>query len=252
MPDTSPVLTINTQKWNERLAAYTSLTGQNMREGLYEEWPLLLEKIISFTPPKTLAQGRAATSRDLEKTMRPFDPSTVRTRGVREIISKRDIQAFNIVAGRAKGGPMKNARAVAFNPTIHTSQRNAQGKVGRATNQVVLGSDASLLKKYKKTIQDHVGYAKSGWLRAYYLVGGANAPSFVSRHGMNGGDVIDNHADETNPSITAINRTPWAVRKDEGLRIIRSAYFSRAEAIKGKILTKLKLAGQKSQFGTAA
>lgn len=248
----APLISINIENWKKRLGAYAAESGKNMREALYEEWPFLMEKIISFTPPKTLAQGRAATGRDIEKTMRPFDPSSIRMRGIREIVAKKDIQAFNIVAARSKRAPLQNARAVGFSLEVHTSQRNALGRVGRDLNQVVLGTDASLLKKYKKSVQDRVGWAKAGWLKAYALVGGTNAPSFVTRHGMGGGDVIDNHASETDPSITAINRTPWAVRKDEGQRIIRSAYFSRSQALMGKILTKLKLAKRDAQFGSAA
>ncbi len=123
--------------------------------------------------------------------------------------------------------------------------------MGAARNVVVLGTDAALLKRYVSQVQSRVGYAKSGWLKALALVGG-DAPGYVERQGMGGGDVIDDHANEEAPSITAINRTPWAVRRDEGDRIKSDAYASRIESIIAKTKTKLRLAAQKAELDQAA
>lgn len=243
---------IDTSVWNRNLAAYSKTVGQGMRESLYQEWPLLMEKIIAFTPPKTLGQGRAATSGDLEKTMRPFNPAMLRSKGMKRIVDEMDVHAFNIVAQRVKSGPMKGAQAVTFSPEQHTSKRNARGKVGQNYNHVILGENNKMLTKYKTALLGRVGWAKAGWLKAYYAVGGNRVQSFVSRHGMGSGDVIDDHANEENPSITAINRTPWAARRDEGSRIIRDAINSRAEAIRSKIITALRLAKEQAGFSKAA
>ncbi len=245
-------LSIDISAWTRKVALLGAATGKNMREVLDEEWPLLMRKIVDFTPPKTLAQGRAAVNRDIRKTMRPFDPALVRTEGVREIVARKNIEAFNLVAGRAHGGPLQGARAVPFSPEIHTSARNARGRVTTSQqNRVVLGSDAQLLKRYLKTIQDRVGWAKAGWLQALHLLG-ETAASYIERHSPGSGRVIDDRDNPDNPSITAVNRTPWAVRKDEAQRIIGDAYDSRVVAIFSKVKTKLRLAVKESGFDMAA
>lgn len=241
---------VNDAEWAKKLAAYTVIFPQKMHEALAEEMPLLVELIMKLTPPKSLAQGRQAVGTDIQKVMRPFDPASVRSPGLAKIVAKRDVQAFNIVASNVKSGPMAGARAIPFSEQAHTSQRDRRGRVqGRNRNQVVLGSDASLLKRYIKSVKDRVGYAKSGWLAALNLVGGRSAPSWVSRHGQAGGAVIDTRGEDM--SITAINRTPWAVRKDEAQRIISDAKSSRAVSIERKIITKLRLARQQAKLNAA-
>lgn len=242
---------IDISEWQKKMAFLSAATNRGMREVLYEEWPLLLEKIMDFTPPfktaggtgsSNLSVGRAAVARDIQRTMRPFDPASIRSKGIAKIVAKKDLTAFNAVTANIKSGPLKGARGVAFSPSVHTSLRAYRGRVGRDTNQRVIGTDAGLLKKYIRSVQDMVGFAKSGWLAAYYLVGGSRAPGYVTKHGTGGGGFIDNHADEEDPSITAINRTPWAERRDEGSRIVQAAYNSRAQAIFSKAKTKLRMA----------
>ncbi len=244
-------ISISDVVWQKKIAEYAARTGLNMREALYEEWPLLIRKVMDFTPPfevggrpssTDLSVGRGAVASDIYKTMNVFNPAT-RTRQLERVVEKKDIEAFNIIARRSKSGYMKGKTAVAFSPQVHLSQRNRRGRVTKDLKQVVLGSDVGLLKKYVKEVQERVGYAKSGWLKALLLVGGT-APAYVMKKGTGGGDVIDDHADEVNPSITAINRTPWAVRKDEGDRILSSAKASRIQAIISKIRVKERLAAK--------
>lgn len=252
-------VSISVEVWEKKLALYMAATGKNMREALYEEWPFLIRKIMDFTPPfksggrrgaSDLSVGRGAVARDIYKTMRPFDPAQIRTRQLRRAVENRDAAAFNIIASRSKGR-MKGDTAIAFSPNVHLSQRDARGRVmGRDRKKVVLGSDAGLLKKYVGEVQKRVGYAKSGWLKALLLVGG-EAPGYVMAKGMGGGDVIDDHANDDYPSITAINRTPWAVRKDEGDRIKADAYASRAQAIHSKVMQRIGLARKEAGFNAA-
>jgi hypothetical protein len=245
-------ITINDSVWRDKIALYAAAFQKNMVEALNEEWPLLMEQVIRFTPPKTLAQGRAATNRDIRKTMRPFDPAAPRDSGLREVIEKKDIEGYNAIAANVKSGPMAGTTAVAFAPEVHTRRRNRIGRVGSDSRQVVLGSDARLLARYIKDVQNRVGFAKSGWLAALRLVGGRRAQAFVERQGTFGGRVVDDRRNPDNPSITAINATPWAARRDEGNRIINSAMFSRSMAIVSKIKTKLRLASKSAGFRKAA
>jgi hypothetical protein len=250
MPDAVEI-SIDSARWGAAVQVYSEKFKSNIREGLYEEWPLLLEKIISFTPPNTYAQGRQATQNDIDKTMRPFKGTLMREPEMKKIIEEMDVQAFNIVAQRVKSGPMKGSVAAVFSPVMHTGQRNARGRVGKGFCWTILGDNTIPMKKYQAEVLSHVGYAKSGWLKALDLVGG-EAPAFVRKHGHSGGDVIDDHANDDDPSITAINHTPWAVRRDEGERIVNDAMLSRREAIVSKIRTKMRLAAEAAQLDTAA
>jgi hypothetical protein len=249
-------ISISDAGWQKWVIAFAVATNRDVRTTLYEEWPLLIRKVMDFTPPfKTRAAykgdanvnanhasdfsvGRKAVAFDIYKTMRPFDPKDIHSASMRRIVEEKDLAAFNIVAARSQNPLMRGLFAIPFDPSEHLRQRNARGRVlGRDRRRVVLGDDAERLKVYVTSIQSRVGFAKSGWLKALLLTGG-DAPNYVSRHGTGGGDVIDDHADEENPSITAINRTPWAIRKDEGERILADARASRMESI----ITKTKQA----------
>ncbi len=245
------VVSISIEKWTQSMAVYMDQLGVGLHEALYEEWPLLIRKVMDFTPPfKTqgatgvsdLSVGRQAVNRDIRKTMRPFNPAA-KTKVFEKILDERNIALFNIIASRVKSGPMANARAVLFNPVVHTSQRNARGRVGKGSGNVVIGSDAGALKDYIKHVQDNVGIGKAGWWPALALVGG-EAPGYVTKHGMGFGSYIDDHANPDDPSITAINRTPWAVRRDEGERILNAAYASRSVALLLKLRAKLRQAAK--------
>lgn len=250
-------LSISYAVWEQRLALYMEATGVNLAAALTEEWPLLMRKVMDFTPPfkakgtrgvSDLSVGRKAVAFDIYKTMRPFDPAAIRTKSLARIVMRRDVAAFNLVASRARASIMRGATAIAFDPGVHTRARNDRGRVpGRDRNRVVLGSDAKALERYVTGIQSRVGYAKSGWLKALLLVGG-DAPAYVAKHGTGGGDVIDDRANPDYPSLTALNHTPWAGRKDEGERIKSDAYASRAQAITSKIKTKLRLAKDQAGF----
>jgi hypothetical protein len=251
-------VTISTVVWQRKIAEYAAATGKNMREALNEEWPLLMRKIMDFTPPfKTkgkpgasdLSVGRAAVAFDIYKTMRPFDPKEIRSRSLAKIVREKNIAGFNAFAAKAKSPLLNGAKAVQFSPNVHLSQRDRRGRVrGRSRNQVVLGSDVKLLKRYVAEMQGRVGDAKAGWLPGLELVGG-KAPAYVSsKRGWGGGAVVDDRNDPESPSITAINRTSWAVRKDEGERIMADARASRINAIESKIKTKLRLAAQAAKL----
>jgi hypothetical protein len=177
--------------------------------------------------------------------MRPFNPAA-RDPRLEKIVTQQNIDAYNVIAARSKNPDMHGTKAVHFNAALHLTARDRRGRVKGDRRQVVLGSDVGLLKNYVQKVQNQVGFAKSGWLKAMLLVGGT-APAYVTKHGTGGGDVLDNHADEENPSITAINRTPWAVRQDEGQRILADARASRVEAIISKVRTRARLADQQAK-----
>lgn len=253
-------ISVSTEVWEKRLAAYMVTTGKGIRQAMDEEWPLLVRKLIDFTPPfksgglpgaSDLSVGRAAVARDILKTMRPFDPKTIREPRLATIVAEKNFDAFDAIAARSASSFMAGLRAIAFAPDVHLRARNDRGRVGGGDRrQAVLGSDAALLKSYITEVQSHVGFAKAGWSKAYNLVQGDGKPlpAYVSRQSTSGGDVIDDRDNPDNPSITAINHTPWSERYDEGQRAKAAAFASRGEAIKSKIATAIRIAKEEAGF----
>lgn len=246
--------------WQKRLLEYIAATGKRLREGLDEEWPLLMKQVIRFTPPfKTAGQpgssdlsvGRAAVRNDIEKTMRPFDPANIRSKRLKEVVEDRDFRAFNVIASRSKDSRLAGSVAAPFDPAFHLNARDYRGRVHQRRKPVVmLGSDAQRLEHYIKAVQDRVGWAKAGWAAAFNLVKdpeGWQLPSYVEKHGTAGGIVIDER-DAENPAITGVNRTPWAERKDEGERIKADALYSRVVSITSKIRAFMRRAADDAGF----
>lgn len=226
---------INLKRWSNAVDARIVAFKQDARVAVRDEIRLLLEYAMRFTPPKNLAQGRAAVIRDIKRTMRPILPEEMtQSKGLRRIVQKRDIESYN-AAARHFTGTLKNSRAVEFEARIHTGQRDFRLRVrpnsmnGRT---VVLGrAQQGLLSKYIRAIQNHVGIAKDGWWPALQAVGG-KAASWVTRHGTTAGEVIDElgfdkEAANSKPSITLINKTGWGAR--EGARILNDAAKLRAD-----------------------
>jgi hypothetical protein len=252
------VITISDEVWQKRVVEWMAATGKNLRSALDEEWPLLMKKVIQFTPPfKTagapgssdLSVGRAAVRNDIEKTMRPFDPANIRSKRLQAVVEDRDFRAFNIIASRSKDSRLAGSVAAPFDPAFHLNARDARGRVKQKRKPVVmLGGDAARLQSYITSVQDRVGWAKSGWAAAFNLVKdpeGWSLPAYVEKQGTSGGLVIDER-DAEDPSLTAINRTSWSIRKEEGERIKADALFSRIVSITSKIRTYMRLAAKEA------
>jgi len=259
-------VSISDDIWAKWVINFAAAAQKNVREVLYEEWPLLIRKVMDFTPPfatrasrgegksfansaSDLSVGRKAVAFDIYKTMRPFDPKNVRSPALQKIVDRKDVVAFNAFAAKSGSPQLAGVEALPFSPSLHIRARNERGRVpGRDRKIVVLGSDAALLNKYVADMQKRVGYAKSGWLAALQLVGG-DAPAYVTQKGTGGGSVLDDHANEEYPSITGINRTPWAVRKDEGDRILADAQASRINSIIAKTKAAALRADEEAKAG---
>jgi hypothetical protein len=224
-----------------------NFTKRNTSEFVTEQFRLLLEQISAFTPPKNLAQGRLRVAMDILKVMRPFDVDQVRDKRLKEIVQSGDKAAF---IGYAKGvGKGDKWVPVDFDSALHKAARDRSGRVRRSGKNAkfVLGAKGeSQLRKYIASEQTKVGIARNGWSPAIRAVGG-KVPNWVSRHGPGFGAVIDQRNAE-NPALTAINRTPWAIRRDEGERIIREAMKSRTTRLESALRKQIELAAKQSGF----
>ncbi len=160
---------------------------------LREESRLLLRDISGLMPPQTQEQGRLAVKRDLLRAFRPLDPRKFEESGtptgkrIAALIRSRDIGALNALFARMKGA-MAGLRVLPLSnmQSAHRRLQNARGNIGRsAPGYPVLPQDFA---GYLKSVQDRVGWAKAGWLRAAQAVG-FSLPSYVTRHAMAAGAV---------------------------------------------------------------
>lgn len=241
----SLLLQIQSARWRVALERLRNVTRQNIRVFMTEQFRLLLEQIMTFTPPNDRAQGRKRVAADIAKVFRPFDVKDVTNKRLKEIITSGDYRAFEAVARAAKN----NWRARPFDAGVVSAARDNRGRVRRGGRSAfVLGArDTAGLRKFVARKQGNVGLARSGWLTALWLVGG-RAPSWVSNQLQRGQSAVVDRRDAAMPELLAINRTPWAARRDEGQRIIAEAMKSRSNRLATALRVQLRLAAKQSGF----
>lgn len=242
-----PTIQLHRAKFDAQLRELRKAAHAMGKDLLTPQMRLLLEHIIKLTPPKNAAQGRAATTRDIHRAVKPFSIHQYRDKRLESIIQKRDYTAFNRYFANIRGySPMKNATADKWTPELHSRARDNRGRVQSDKRRFVIGrSDLAEFRRYLKKKVANVGLGASGWLAALHLLGGRES-GFVERHGTSGGAYRDNRAHPTMPSVAAINRTPWARRRDEGGRIIANALRGRVGPMRTHLKKLVELAGKRS------
>jgi hypothetical protein len=238
---------VRAAEWRIAMEKLRAATRQSTRDFITEQFRLLLEQIMAFTPPKSSAQGRKRVEIDISRVFRPFESKSKPEGRLAKIIRTGNYAAFDAFVRHAKLG----WRAQPFSEAYHEQQRDARGRVRRSSrSKFVLGRpDTAKLRAYIRRKKDNVGIGRSGWAKALQRVGGA-VPGWVSRHGTRFGEVVDGRGVVDKPQMLAINRTPWAGRKDEGVRIISDAMKSRTRRLQTALRVQLRLAAEKSGFKT--
>lgn len=243
---------INDSSWGVQVATLQRRLGLEAKQVLTDQSRLFLEQVMDLTPPKSLAQGRARTGRDIAKVMDPFRVKAFKNPRLEEIVNQGDYQAFESFMRHVDNATLRGATAGPFDPQRHTSVRNARGGVGgRSRRFFVIGADVSKLDQYVARKKKNVGFARSGWLLALWAVGGS-APSWVTNQIQRGQGSVQNALDEDDPFIVAQNRTPWADNRDEGERIIRYAVRYRVKAMQTYLKRALERAAEAAGIAVTA
>lgn len=240
-------IVINDQKFQERIEQLVDALGKDPQVVLADEARLFLKQAINLTPPKSKAQGEQAIRDDLNRTFTAANDDFLiyeADGGFKSNLDKwftnakgeRVHMQFDAVDVQGRG--MRR---------YHQSQRNARGRtVGRGNRGSKTGSlwkaryvvGYAALAEYTAKVLQRVGIRKSGWLRAYYEVGG-KLPSWIQRQAQRGmGRVQNNLNVKGHPSIVMASHAP-GVMDDE--RILRDTFRARGEAIAKRI--KLFLSG---------
>jgi hypothetical protein len=188
----------------------------------------LAKQIVGFTPPKSLAQGRKAVARDIQRAATPFDASKFTQPKMRERIDALakdgNYDALNAILKNIKGN-MAKWRVAPFHPDLHRKARVSRGRV--LSTKKIFVTQARALAAYIKKMQDRVGLRKSGWLPALLALGG-KAPAWVARHLGHAPGTARVTLVGTNPGVTISSH---AAGVGDDRRMIANAVNVRAKAM---------------------
>ncbi len=212
---------------------------------LKEEMRLLLRDVVSFTPPKTMAQGRKAVEADLKRNAEPLDWKNIQMPRFAEAIYRRDAEAIQKIANNLKGGFFRNRTLLKTVDEIRAEHKKNRTRYGRIRSDRRNMALLSVWRKYTREVQSRVGFAKAGWLRAAEGVG-LKLPNFVTRHaGKAPGQYIAPTPQKM--VIESINRSSKIPNYD---RTVSDATKRRVNSIKSELNRLLR--GGKSRRGSFA
>jgi hypothetical protein len=222
---------LRSERLNFLTARLADVLGRDMGTVTKDEFRLLLDLVTRLTPPKSLAQGRKAVSRDFKRANQRFDPGAIQNERLRDIVRQRDLPAFE--AFLAQAGVYKGWRVMPFDKEHHKSLRDRRGNVRR--HQLTFVLEVAGHKRREKELHDRVGRQKAAWGPALVAAGG-KLPGWVSRHSNPEGSV---HARLTGdkPFMVGIN---FAVGIGEMRRTLQSAVRIRERAMAKRIDHLLK------------
>lgn len=224
---------------------------------------LLSERCQAFTPPRNVAQGKAAVSRDITRIFMPLSHTTFREKGLRKIVRTDDRPAWDKVALNFNGSHnLQNTKAIGFSQGWHASNRISRGRARGLTGKkkgtpkhnlgvVTLGPEGRESRRYLKDVQKRVGWARAGWNMGIFALGGqagsAGIQPWIRRHGVSRGIFVDGR-NLPDPFVQVINDTSWAKHSNEGERIIRNAVSARARDMESYYFRMMRLAATNAGF----
>lgn len=250
-----------TDTFNRQMAGLLRMVETDMPDEVRKQGRLWGERVMKFTPPKNLAQGRRAVKRDLHRFL------IVREQGFLEFIVREFGSKDIDTSLRTSEGQQYDIRwdEIVLNgnviPARHLAARDARGRIPRRfsgngtgtswTTQGKLVVPAAVFNQFLKQKQANVGYAKSGWATGVLALGG-KVPKWVGRHIAKGqGRYRDLTGNGQNPMFEFVNLSPWATNRNEGQRIMRAATASRARAMQSDLRRRIKNAARVQGISTS-
>ena len=202
------------------LAEFIRERGTTLPKALRFEGRQLALRLVRFTPPKTLSQGRKAVARDIQRAVRPLRPADFSSQRIRKLIRKRNYAGLEAVFARFPQGSELHGVSVVEPkfPEMHQQARASRGRVLKFQGRVT--PDADKVRDYIKTVQDRVGRGRSGWAVSLLSLGGKPS-AWIVRHAKRGTGTIEGRVDAQG-YMRMENRSEWAEAGDED-RIVANA-----------------------------
>lgn len=181
-----------------------------------EEGRYLTQLFIKFTPPKSKSQGVGAVRKDIGKMAAVLDYSALQAKAkpgslyesMARMVRRRQTEALNNLFRNPKisyWGGRRVLGDVTQIAEVHLRSRNAYGRIPK---DIALAGYKTDLRRYRKAIEDRVGYAAAGWIPSARATG-ASFKKFTEKIGQNAGAATFwfGRASERPPFLLAINRS---------------------------------------------
>lgn len=206
MPDAmADSVTIDTTSLNRWIMRFHDDLGVSVNKLLRYEMRLCLRDCISWTGPKSLADGREKVRKDFSRSSKPLNSNALTgaiTRTARhhkevlssmeeemlftfyllranDMIRNRDYAGMNAMLQKMGKG-LSKYHVAPFSPALFTAA--PRGPNGGVKSQKVFVFDSAQWKRQLAEVQSHVGRLKAGWLPAYHANGGGAVASWIERH----------------------------------------------------------------------
>lgn len=178
----SATITLDASKFMHQMARMQNELGMDMEDVLRTQSRLLGERLIHFTPPKTLGMGRQAVARDLNKVTGFPNPDVIRNDKLRstmkQIVQRKDHEALQAMAQHLY--PRERYLVEPFWPRLHVAARSARThRVPKKINRLSLNK--ADFNRYVKEVQSHVGRLRAGWI-PFLTFGKSTSHAWVQRH----------------------------------------------------------------------
>lgn len=215
-------ITVDVAGFRQQVNSFAVRYGLDARLVMLDQMRLWVGDLAKRTPPKTLAQGRAAVARDIGKVFEPLEVARA-TQAWAAALAKEGHTVYRKTARglmkidkqqlrEATGQAMSAAHAAARDR--NTGRVRVNRKTDQAWGGKTLVPRADGLR-YIRSVQRHVGKLKAGWLPAAQRFG-AKVPSFVRSQPVRMGGATDLMDRDGSGYLEAVNSVPWS-RKLDGI-----------------------------------
>lgn len=230
-----------TDELDKALTKLAEVSNFGLGSIIKEEGRYLTQLFIKFTPPKSKSQGVNAVRKDIGKMSAVLDYSALKGKAkpgsiyesMAKMVRRRETEKLNNLLRNPKisyWGGRRVLGDITQLAEIHLRSRNRYGRIRSDMNVAAYKTD---LRRYRKTIEDRVGYAAAGWIPSAKATG-ASFKKFTEKVAQNAGSANYwfGRAKERSPFLLAINR---AVKIPGYQSKIDAAINSRTSTTKKKI-----------------
>ena len=234
---------VEVKGFENALVRYKLACQKDWQFVIKQQGRLIGEKLIKFTPPKSVSTGKKNVASDIGKVFADLGNTRWEDKSLNKMWRAGN---FDGIKKALENHPDKESLPIfkyerIFQKPIRNIHKKAIGKRGRVPNKwqtryAVAGRGEH--KKYVKIFQDHVGVARSGWLSGVQKLGG-KAPTWVSKHGTRFGDFVDRNYGDS-PFIEIINRVRTFPQGSMPMKIMTRALRAQRMAMENNIKRLLR------------
>lgn len=225
---------VDISTFRTNIRAYALLVGKNIKDAIKEEARLICQRVMQFTPPRNLAQGRRRVKSDIERVyLMPswfeetfaFQYDKLGNR-VKELVRTKQEETLDKIFERSD--KLRRIHMESFSPDTHRKARRA-GRVGKGFAPFSFPlREQERVKAYSSKKQKNVGLVKSGWAACLIKLGGS-APGWLAKRSGNG------QVRYLSDGIEMINTIKIAKQVDAKGGFIRKALAGRQRDLARKI-----------------